>query len=234
MCLQWCHVRGWLIDNDLTCVGCPLGVLAPSAPPCETCAHHQVDAGGAEVCALTHAALPHRRSCCQHNAAPAAETHIPLELIPIAPWVTARWGDDPEVLLATHHSAPGVAFDDEERPALVLADLATPLVYGIPAAQWPAAVDMPAWKPTPPPPPHLDAAIAYLERLEAGEEGAAERDALIALCQTSPLDTLVELWRARLSEALAGLNLPLNPEHPCTPLLSPEKEAAGRHPSPQA
>ena len=140
MCLQWCHVRGWLIDNDLACVGCPLGVLAPSAPSCETCAHHQVDAGGAEVCALTHTALPHRRSCCHHNAAPAAETHIPLELIPIAPWVTARWGDDPEALLATHHSAPGVAFDDEERPALVLADLATPLVSGILSAQWPAAV----------------------------------------------------------------------------------------------
>lgn len=234
MCLQWCHVRGWLIDNDLACTGCPLGALAPSAPPCSSCVHHQVDEAGAEICALTHTTLPHRRSCCHHNAPPTAETHIPLDLLPIAPWVTSRWGDDPAALLATHHSAPGVAFDDAERPALALADLATPLLYGVPAAQWPSAVDVPVWEPTPPPPPHLDAAIAYLERLEAGEEGAAERQALIALCHEQPLDTVVEPWRTRLTEALTGLDLPLYPEHLCTPSHSPEKGVVGRPPSPQA
>lgn len=117
MCLQWCHVQRWLIDNDLECAGCERGAASdlPGEWSCAGCSHLRQAAGAAPSCALTRARLPLLGRCCHWQAEPVLE-----ETARLAPWLAA---------------------EDRQLGSLRLGDLSVPLVYGVPADAWPAAVD---------------------------------------------------------------------------------------------
>lgn len=111
MCLQWCHVRRWLINNDQLCEGCELQRVAelPAAWSCASCTHRVMRSDEADRCGLTGAGLPLAGRCC-HWCVPLS-TPAPAEPQG-APW-----------LGACNHDAMSV-----------------PLVYGVPAAGWEEAL----------------------------------------------------------------------------------------------
>ncbi|MEP0805691.1 MAG: hypothetical protein HRF47_09390 [Chloroflexota bacterium] len=140
MCLQWCHVRSLLIDNDLPCaLWCPDEVrLAQQGRRCAECRHHR-----AGICALTHERTPLAQTCC-HFDAPVQ----PLETVRLKRGETV-----PEQLLRAHgiqtvaelflvvDSAPDLPQDaqaDEIRLDARL--LSVPLVYGVRARCWDKAL----------------------------------------------------------------------------------------------
>lgn len=140
MCLQWCHVRDCLIDNDIPCERiCPEEIrLAQAGNTCSTCAHCRGD-----TCSLTHEHLPRKRWCCHHN----------VELKPFD-FVVLRAGENvPRELLAIHgvetvrdlfgqvESAPDLP-EDAPTDGVVMAakELSVPLVYGVCSACWEEAL----------------------------------------------------------------------------------------------
>ena len=68
MCLQWCHVRGLLVDNDIPCVQlCPDETrLAHERKNCRGCRHYLPSEIG--ICLLTHEIIPLAETCCHWNA----------------------------------------------------------------------------------------------------------------------------------------------------------------------
>ncbi len=140
MCLQWCHVRDILIDNDLPCaLWCPEAIrLAHAGDACETCRHRR----GA-LCRLTQERLPLARTCCHWNAERRAFEFVVL-----------RMGlNVPPELAAAHHvkstrrifemvdTAPDLPPEAPEDGILLsAADLSVPLVYGVCAACWEEAL----------------------------------------------------------------------------------------------
>lgn len=142
MCLQWCHVRNLLIDNDLDCgLWCPDAIrLARQAERCESCAHFFP---ARRQCRLTGEKAPLARTCCHHN--------IPLRRLEK---VVLRLGETvPPQLLQAHgirslaelflvvDSAPapppGNPADGIELDARCLS---VPLVYGVRARCWEKAL----------------------------------------------------------------------------------------------
>ena len=140
MCLQWCHVRDMLIDNDLPCKAqCPASVrLAHAQKRCNTCRHYQDG-----LCALTHEIVPLAETCCHWNAFPRSGT------------VTLRLGQTVSPVLLALHGAASVReiFDivdtapvlpkgtpEDGFPVHIERDLAVPLVYGVTALDWDAAL----------------------------------------------------------------------------------------------
>jgi len=138
MCLQWCHVRSWLIDNDLPCTGCDRGDanLLPGTWSCATCQHQRTPAGAAPICGLTCETQPLIDRCCHWQAQPLADhTMLRLADTDVAPWLP----DDVISLFAASSSAPDVS-QEADRVVVALRDLSVPLLYGVPAEDWDAAL----------------------------------------------------------------------------------------------
>lgn len=141
MCLQWCHVRGIVLDNDLPCaLWCPENIrLAQQGKRCPDCLHYR-----AGTCALTAMQTPLAQTCCHFNA--------PLR--PPGTQVRLKLGDTvPPDLLRAHgiqtvaelfqvvESAPDLPPDASPDDILLDAHhLSLPLVYGVRARCWDKAL----------------------------------------------------------------------------------------------
>ncbi len=140
MCLQWCHVRDVLIDNDLPCaLLCPDAIrLAHTGDTCDTCRHYQNG-----LCALTRERPPLARTCCHWNAAPAAFDYVVLRLgVNVPPELAAAHGvQTTRDIFDVVDSAPELP---PETPAdgfyLDARNLVVPLVYGVCADCWEQAL----------------------------------------------------------------------------------------------
>lgn len=203
MCLQWCHVRAWVIDNDLACIGCDRGdpERLPDAWSCVGCVHHSARDGQIAICGLTHETLPVCQRCCHWQTARTTMSTLVIGDANIAPWIggTAR-----DVFVASP-SAPPIVFDND-RIIVDLDDLSVPLVYGVPAPDWDAALGwelaMPLESGTPLDDMRQQAITNALEALEHGafaleqmlNELAAELDAAgVADLPEGWLDILTQL-----------------------------------------
>jgi len=185
MCLQWCYIQGWLIDNDLPCGACPAYGRSPVAA-CVTCVHRREGAHG-PLCVLTHAPLPHAGGCCHHNADRGRDRDaLPWDALPVAPW-----------LPAAHLRAP------DGEVWLRLADLAVPLVYGVTADAWETAVALPPAEPIPDAPPHVARAMDVLEALSEGGDPTRASSQLVALLAVTPLEEIPTYWRSIVAETVA-------------------------------
>ncbi len=181
MCLQWCHVQRWLIDNDQECIGCERGV-ARDLPPewsCAECLHLLRPAGAPLSCALTRARLPLLGRCCHWQAALALE-----EASALAPWLE----DAVRELRAT---LPG--WDD----------LSVPLVYGVPAGAWAEAIELDDCE-SPGEPLDTQRRAAIEAAIEAGEHGGSvlqwAMHALDAALAPAGELGLPPAWRAIVAE----------------------------------
>lgn len=205
MCLQWCHVRRLLIDNDLPCSGCsrfPIQQL-PHDEQCSSCCHRR-EQQGAVFCGLSQMPLPRAGRCCHWNCCEDTRQIITLTDADVAPEVLAIWdvrqvGD----LFAQSDTAP----DYEQQGDAVrvnLWDLALPLVYGVPAAHWEYALEQTPWPNVVQLPPELASAVITLLEAEPAQTEQA-RCTLQALLVQYPLDTLPSAWQTLVHEALAVL-----------------------------
>lgn len=140
MCLQWCHVRDCLIDNDIPCERlCPAEIrLARAGNTCATCRHRR-----GEICCLTQEHLPSQRWCCHHNAEVRKFEKVLLRTGQNVPWelLAAHGVASVRDLFGQVESAPELP---PEAPAdgiwLEAEALSVPLVYGVCAACWEAAL----------------------------------------------------------------------------------------------
>lgn len=134
MCLQWCHVQSWLIDNDLVCIDCDRHNPAtlPAWVRCATCTHQRTPDDQPPHCALTHEGLPIAGGCCHWNVSIATETSLALGPGDLAPWL----GSDVLAVFAASPSAPDVVTDERGYVTIARDDLSVPLVYGVPADEW--------------------------------------------------------------------------------------------------
>ena len=208
MCLQWCHVQCWLINNDLPCTGCPSGdpQRLPAPLACATCTQHVAQAGTRGICMLTREQVPLAGRCCHWNADAQTTSPLVLGTADLAPWLHAPRGvagvfDDSE-------TAPEVAVDAQQRVTVNLDDLSVPLVYGVPSADWDAAlgwVRPPASTPLPTASPQVDAVLDALACVATG--GPALVAALDVLLTTvHPDATLLDAdaaWHAITTDLLA-------------------------------
>lgn len=180
MCLQWCHQRKWLIDNDMPCHGCPLA--DPPAGVCDRCRHRRAGESG-ESCALTRMPLPRIRGCCHAEAEIADLGDLtPLAAVQAAPWTLEHFGaSSPAALVLAHPSQPAIVIGPDGCAALRLRDLATPLVYGVPSGAWESALSPAAHgnEVTPSLPPSM--ATLALQALEAVQRNESAGAALAAL-----------------------------------------------------
>lgn len=204
MCLQWCYVRAWVIDNDLPCRDCSAYGQAPVGL-CASCAHRR-DGERGPMCSLTRTALPYAGGCCHYNADldawPAA---LPLDALPIAPWVLAvHQATSPATLFAGYESAPDLELRGGQA-CVALDELAVPLVYGVTADAWTQAVGVPEPEPAPNAPPHFAVALDALETMQAGDDATPVHARLLELLEVAPLEGLPEPWRKIVAETLALL-----------------------------
>ncbi len=207
MCLQWCHRQGWLINNDVICGNCDY--RAPQSLPtsfaCTTCTHREERAGTEGACTLTREVVPLAGRCCHWNVAPNRAIILVLSHAELAPWISGPRGVSG--VFDESDTAPDVVVDTQQRVTVNLEELSVPLVYGVPSADWDAALGLDALQPTPAlhPPAHQDVE-ALLEALACIEQGgAALVAALEALLAAVHLDAVVRtaaVWRAYVSSLL--------------------------------
>ena len=142
MCLQWCHVRGVLVDNDIPCVQlCPDTIrLAHLNKSCQMCRHYLH--GEVDLCELTQEITPLTETCCHWNAQKQS-----------GPRVLTLGDTVPEALAAAHgvestaqifemvDTAPELDDDTpEEGIVMQIEEMSVPLVYGVIALEWDAAL----------------------------------------------------------------------------------------------
>lgn len=200
MCLQWCHVRRWLINNDFVCTGCDYGdpQRLPAQFSCRTCAHRVVQVSTEDMCGLTHEYLPVVRRCCHWNVAPCSAITLVLKNDDLAPWIQGPQG----VVGVFNESdtAPDVVVDGEQRVAVTLDELSVPLVYGVPSPNWDDALGLEPLQPIPglqpAPTPDVDALVEALGCIEEGGPVlVAALDALIATLHPNALVCTEVTWR---------------------------------------
>lgn len=208
MCLQWCHVRSWLIDNDLPCIGCDLRdpQHLPTSWSCASCTHLLPRDGQAGICGLTRETLPLAGRCCHWRVEMISSATLVLSAAELAPWL-AEAAEVAEVFAASP-SAPSIACDPTGRVIVAIDDLNVPLVYGIAAFDWDAALGWDRCAPATP-----DAMIddlrlvAITTALEALEQGApALEQALRGLAAVIGPDDLAELpegWSQIVAQFMA-------------------------------
>lgn len=208
MCLQWCHVRSWLIDNDLPCTGCDRSNVErlPASWTCASCTHLVARDGQAGICGLTRESLPLVGRCCHWRVELTSSTALTLTAADLAPWLAAA-GDVAEVFDASP-SAPPISFDGAGRVVVAIDDLSVPLVYGVPAPDWDAALgwdmSMAAHSKI-----SLDdeCLVAITTALEALEQGtpAFEQSLLFVTAVVGPgaLTELPEGWREIVTHLIA-------------------------------
>ena len=213
MCLQWCHTTKRLIDNDLPCIGCdhfPYRA-APAREACTSCAHVVTPDGARPFCGLSKAPLPLTQHCCHWNVELESRPILLLSDTDIAPGVLDMWGvASVRELFNRSDSAPEVQEKADGRIQVALDELAVPLVYGVPAAQWDLALaedtgDWAANVNTEVPSKVAAAVVALLDALDghSDADGDAAYEGLFATLSRHPIGELPEPWPAMISEALA-------------------------------
>ncbi len=142
MCLQWCHVRGVLVDNDIACEKlCPPDIrLAQREKRCTDCRHHE--AGQIGLCLLTNEITPLAETCCHWNA-PLWSGAVRLvlgETVPVA-LAAAHGVESTAQIFEMVDTAPELAADTpEEGIVMEIEAMAVPLVYGVVSLDWDAAL----------------------------------------------------------------------------------------------
>lgn len=207
MCLQWCHVRRLLIDNDLPCSGCTRfpAFLLPQEESCQSCQHRREQDGKPAFCSLSQMPLPKAGRCCHWNAEVDTRQIVQLTTADVAPDVLTIWGVDTVAALFQHSdTAPDYEREGSESIRVNLDDLALPFIYGVPAAQWEAALDGPAVVQGNDVPSELGHTVLAL--LETSEEPAEvyqqTRIALETLLEQHPFETLPMAWQELVASAL--------------------------------
>ncbi len=142
MCLQWCHVRGLLVDNDISCTQlCPDEIrLAHEKKNCRNCIHHQPDDVG--LCLLTHEIIPLSETCCHWNAKiQSGEVVLVLgETVPKA-LAQAHGVESTHQIFEMVDTAPELDSSVPQEGILMkIEEMAVPLVYGISSENWDAAL----------------------------------------------------------------------------------------------
>ena len=138
MCLQWCHVRGLLVDNDISCAQlCPNAIrLAQREKNCRNCTHFQSSEVG--LCLLTHEITPLAENCCHWNASiQSGDVLLVLgETVPSA-LAQAHGVESTSQIFEMVDTAPEL---EENTPpegiSMHIEEMAVPLVYGLKAADW--------------------------------------------------------------------------------------------------
>ena len=142
MCLQWCHVRSLLVDNDIPCVQlCPDAVrLAHVEKNCRACKHYAP--GSVGLCQLTQEITPLAETCCHWNAEKesGSRTLILGETVPEA-LAVAHGVESTAQIFEMVDTAPEL---DEDAPqegiVMQIEAMSVPLVYGVIALDWDAAL----------------------------------------------------------------------------------------------
>lgn len=200
VCLQWCHVQNWLINNDVVCTGCEYRdpQRLPTPFSCQTCTHRIGQAETAGMCELTREHLPVIGRCCHWNAATCSVITLVLKTADLAPWMDASRGI--VGVFDESDTAPDVMIDAEQQVVVNLDDLSIPLVYGVPSPNWDAAIGFEPMQPTSAlptqPAPDVDTLVEALGCIEQG--GSALVTALEALQGTLHPDATVcrdATWR---------------------------------------
>jgi hypothetical protein len=207
MCLQWCHARRWLIDNDVPCADCDYGdpERLPPTWSCTSCTHLIARDGQAAICGLTRETLPLVGRCCHWRAELTPVEALALSVAELAPWLAD--GRDVAEVFAASPSAPPITFDPTGRVVVALDDLSIPLVYGVPASDWDMAL---GWGMDTPSDggASLDDArlVAITAALEALEHGApALEQALAHVAAFVGPDAMLELpegWPAIVAQLI--------------------------------
>ena len=205
MCVQWCHRRQFVIDNDWPC-DCPepIGVCAGCCHRRESVAETDVSAASDPWCALTQQPLPLAGGCCHANVAVALPEVLPLATLPVAPWVLTAWDVmDGAALIAIHPNAIPIT-EHAGAAGIATADLATPMVYGVAAEAWMDALPPLLSDPTPLP-PLVEVGLTLLDRLNGPDaEREAARVAWEQAYTTTPLACIPLAWRSWV-DGLAAL-----------------------------
>lgn len=142
MCLQWCHVREWLINNDEPCTFCERSKDWPHGDEaCYTCRHMRTTSGQPAWCALSSMPLPKRRTCCHWNVDIVTGGVRTLTEQDMSPGLLAASGaSSVHELFLDFDSSPET--NNTERGAVVnVGNLAIPDVYGTPSYDWFDAFD---------------------------------------------------------------------------------------------
>lgn len=142
MCLQWCHVRSVLIDNDIPCTQlCPDAIrLAQQEKRCLDCSHYQPDQVG--LCLLTHEIAPLAETCCHWNATvrQGEVTLVLGENVPIA-LTQAHGVATTAQIFEMVDTAPELTADaPEDGIVMTIEEMTVPLVYGVVSTDWDAAL----------------------------------------------------------------------------------------------
>jgi hypothetical protein len=204
MCLQWCHVRRLLIDNDLPCSGCSRfpAFLLLQEEGCESCQHWREQDGKPAFCSLSQMPLPKIGRCCHWQVEADTRSEITLTTADVAPDVLTIWGVDTVAeLFERSETAPDYETSDTDHVSVNLDDLALPFVYGVPAAQWDDALDGPAIVQGNDVP--LELGHAVLALLEADQQNDQQaRSRLEELLVGHPLESLPMAWQELVASAL--------------------------------
>jgi hypothetical protein len=207
MCLQWCHNRRLLIDNDLPCSDCTRfpAFLLPQEERCQSCQHRREQDGKPAFCSLSQMPLPKAGRCCHWNVEVDTRSEITLTTADVASDLLAIWDvDSVAELFARSETAPDYEQEGSESVRVNLDDLALPFVYGVPAAHWEAALDEPAIVQGNGVPSELGHAVLAL--LEADQQNELEykqaRAGLETLLVQHPLESLPMAWQELVASAL--------------------------------
>lgn len=143
MCLQWCHVRSLLVDNDIPCLMlCPDAIrLAQVEKNCRSCAHCQ-SGDGVDLCLLTHEITPLAENCCHWNATiESGEVLLVLgETVPLD-LAQAHGVESTAQIFEMVDTAPELEENTpEEGIPMYIEEMSVPLVYGVIATAWDKAL----------------------------------------------------------------------------------------------
>lgn len=142
MCLQWCHVRNILVDNDIPCsLLCPDEIrLAQQEKDCLDCVHYEE--GEIGLCLLTHEIAPLSETCCHWNAIRQSGSVVLVlgKTVPVA-LAAAHGVRSTAQIFEMVDSAPEL---DESAPQegfeMQIDAMAVPLIYGVTSTDWDAAL----------------------------------------------------------------------------------------------
>jgi len=143
MCLQWCHVRSLLVDNDIPCdLHCREEIrFAHQDRKCRSCTHCQ-PGDEVDLCLLTHEITPLTESCCHWNVTlEGGEVLLILgETVSLA-LAQAHGVENTKQIFEMVETAPDLdKKTPEEGIPIRIEELSVPLVYGLIATAWDEAL----------------------------------------------------------------------------------------------
>lgn len=142
MCLQWCHVRGLLVDNDIPCrLLCPDTIrLAQAEKNCRSCVHYLPS--DVALCLLTHEIAPLSETCCHWNVT-IQQGEVLLVLGETVPreLAKAHGVDSTHQIFEMVETAPELDQTlPEEGISMKIEEMAVPLIYGVVSTDWDTAL----------------------------------------------------------------------------------------------